>query len=305
MNTQNPLLVSLDRSRTRGTFQTMHPRCEARSTVARVCQRKPWHHNSFLRLLFAVVAALSLPSGLQSAEFLEATMQLESNWRSVTPYKTNESHQIIPARCIFGPADNWLVEGDFLLNARKTWWRFEDKIAARTVVTKELPESAFQNNSAVSARVGHAPPIGQHTFRKYDSADGRPVGVGSENIVWLAFCSGSYLKQPGRDIPPLTGPTPFEYKDKTLAYDDNLGLPKTVELYSSDGQLITKYEVLASTNVSGWNIPLAFKLVQNKHPNGSPASVGFELLGHVTSLTRVPRIELPPELRDPLSQPAK
>ena len=101
-----------------------------------------------------------------------------------------------------------------------------------------------------------------------------------------------------------------EYKDKTVVYDDSLGLPKTVEMYSSYGHLISKYEVLQSTKIGGWSIPLEFKLLQHDPPpsdapliESNPSTT--EVLGHVTSIVKVLRIDLPAELGDQQAKEAK
>jgi hypothetical protein len=72
----------------------------------------------------------------------------------------------------------------------------------------------------------------------FASDDGHPLDDISVNIPWLAFCSGSYLKREGRIVPmpsailrhALDG---FGYSDKTTTFDDEFGLPRTIELSTS------------------------------------------------------------------------
>src|ERR1044071_7006130 len=79
---------------------------------------------AFLGLLIASSALRICPTA-QAGDFLEAKIQLEMHWRSVRIDKTNESHRVIAVRCVFGTAGDWLIEGDFPLNAHVTYWRIQ------------------------------------------------------------------------------------------------------------------------------------------------------------------------------------
>jgi hypothetical protein len=70
------------------------------------------------------------------------------------------------------------------------------------------------------------------------SRDGHPRGYLGVNLPWLAFCSDAYLKQPSRIVPLPDAilrhaPDGFAYSDKTQSFDDEFGLPRTVELFTS------------------------------------------------------------------------
>ena len=120
------------------------------------------------------------------------------------------------------------------------------------------------------------------------------------NIPWLAFCSGTYLKREGRIIPLPAAilrhcPDRFAYRDVTTTFDDDLGLPKSIDLFSSqalflkshtdwdkelsfgnrytewnqktalkiqDALLVFHYAVLESTNVLGRRFPTKFEFFQ-------------------------------------------
>lgn len=124
------------------------------------------------------------------------------------------------------------------------------------------------------------------------------------NGPWMAYCSAAFLDQPERRI-PLPGPwhirhSPyaFGYSDRTVRYDDALGLPRSIELYAStrlmresphrpllirndkmtsvrapfltpvpfdENELHCRYVTIESTNVLGWHIPLHFTLVLEPH----------------------------------------
>ena len=54
----------------------------------------------------------------------------------------------------------------------------------------------------------------------------------------------------------------YGWLEKTEVFKDPLALPSTVTLSATNGQLILNYRVTASTNVLGWEFPLAFNLTQ-------------------------------------------
>ncbi len=140
---------------------------------------------------------------------------------------------------------------------------------------------------------------------------GCPLGATMHNVPWLAFCSGNYLKREGRLIPlpvpamifgTLASPDSLAYSDRTLTFQDDLGLPQTVDLFASDslfptsvtngvfqgtpdvelwkrgasgfkwdfpeGALRFHYAVTRSTNFLGWNIPVTFEWFRNDFEHG-------------------------------------
>jgi hypothetical protein len=142
-------------------------------------------------------------------------------------------------------------------------------------------------------------------------------------ISWLAFCSGNYLKGENRIIPLPTAYLQyyydgFAYSDKTEVFADELGLPRTVDLFTSkalaklsltnnclrvkrrldadinyespykDGILAFHYGVDASTNFQGWNLPLQFEFYQNDLDMGKRSLSGT---GLVTSIRSVEKLE--------------
>ncbi len=143
---------------------------------------------------------------------------------------------------------------------------------------------------------------------------GHPFGDEGVNLPWLAFCSGTYLKEKGRVIPPPVGDLPisfdaYAYSDKTILFKDDFGLPKSVDLYTSDslfaaslddfnelrgkkiknrkgfGDNLIKfhYEVSESTNFLGWNFPLKFDFFQKNIDNGI-WYVGYQGSGKILSI---------------------
>jgi hypothetical protein len=137
------------------------------------------------------------------------------------------------------------------------------------------------------------------------------------NIPWLAFCSGAYLRKPGRIIPkpaPVVRASPdaFGYLDKTIIFEDSLGLPRSVELYTSraqaerglddprisrrfdretaladlgtEGSTVVRYSVEKYTNFLAWSIPTEFSLTQFRSGTNREAIPYVGFVGKVTSL---------------------
>ena len=155
------------------------------------------------------------------------------------------------------------------------------------------------------------PPLAQVgsnlTINVYPRPDGCPLASVSKNVAWLAICSGGYLKRPGSAVPLVVALNDcwsdavigLAYQTKTFA--DELGLPKSVELFTSksnfaasgsltepqieafsakrpewapengDPDAVSKfrYTVTQFTNFLGWNLPLAFKFT-DRYPSGIP-----------------------------------
>jgi hypothetical protein len=144
-----------------------------------------------------------------------------------------------------------------------------------------------------------------------DSSEGCTLGNVGLNIPWLAFCSGQYLKGGGRIVPlPIArlrnSPDSFAYTDQTQVFEDGLGLPRHMALFSSqallassvsnkyflgvhdlsvwqrgtmgfrypsqDGVLKFSYSVIEATNLLGWNFPLKFEWF-NYSPDAGDHSV--------------------------------
>jgi hypothetical protein len=151
---------------------------------------------------------------------------------------------------------------------------------------------------------------------------GHPLDNMGANLPWFALCSGGYLRSPGRLL-PLAGaeirqfPGSFGFTDRTECFEDSLGLPKTSELLTSvkllaaapfheslfrdlqgrenynvmaqtvsvpTGLLISRYEVISSTNINDWHIPTRFKYEQFDFSTNSPRQNTLSLQGLVTSI---------------------
>ena len=111
--------------------------------------------------------------------------------------------------------------------------------------------------------------------RMLESADGNPGRLPeradlltvSGNISWLAFCSGSFLKQNRKGVTLPSDlwkeylPASWQTSEKITLFDDELGLPEGIVLRHKD-QPVLQYRVTLTTNVLDWTFPLEFYLAQ-------------------------------------------
>jgi hypothetical protein len=188
-------------------------------------------------------------------------------------------------------------------NARRTWWFTGSKIARQTVITKQLAND-HDGGPGFPVAFQKYPPVGERSATIVSSADGLPEGDLSVRLPWLAFCSGPYLKRPGRQI-PLPGPDlrreAFGLKDQTTVFADDLGLPRQIALYTPAQELKCDYEVQQSTNVAGWNLPTAFSVMQFRQNPGGLWEPHLKITARVTSIREAAPPQLPPDVQERLA----
>lgn len=207
------------------------------------------------------------------AQFVEISAEIQT-----FGYGLGDTNSIASAKsrtvsvvCITGK-NEWYITSDY---QQPEEWLFDGtSVRCRTKIpTKEHPQAVMNED--------------------WESRDGHPLAHFGVNIPWLAFCSGTYLKREGRVIPLPAAllrhcPDRFAYTDVTTTFDDNLGLPRSLDLFSSqalflkshtdwdkelsfgdrytewnkktalkiqDGVLVFHYGVLESTNTLGRNFP--------------------------------------------------
>ena len=213
-------------------------------------------------------------------------------------------------RCVVG-ANTWMLETTFE-NMTLTYWFTGTNLIEHTLVTRQTPDNFIKRASEISKLAMTATPVGHQSTRIYESVDGnpgRPVRVAdlmgfdiTAKVCWLAFCSSPCLKREGRQIYP---PSAFwkesslvwsGWADHTEVFQDSLGLPRSMTLVTTNNQSIFHYQVHASTNLLGWNLPLEFYGVQYLPTATNAWKLALTLTGKVTSIgaTKEPRI--PPEV---------
>jgi len=215
------------------------------------------------------------------AQFVELRAQIEFyNW-SMNPAT------IVNVHCVVG-TNRWQMDGDFCANCDETYWFTGRQIIEHSITTRVLSNEPPE----------WAVPIGAEINRVSESVDGNPgtfsacgpngqrLNVGPDylcplaRIGWLAFCSGPCLKRPGRLIFPPSDLwkelicAPAGFSDRTEVFDDALGLPKSVNLYTPKTEPVLQYRVINSTNILGWHFPVEFNIAQYR-PAPLPESPGI------------------------------
>jgi len=243
-----------------------------------------------------------LPVPIRASDYAEITVELNSTWESGA---TTNRHSTT-ATCIVGD-NNGFISGEFSRNAKVDYWLMDSNVIEhRTIINNmyiEQAKDAFTKRKSASPTVSY-PNVGETFTTVHPSPIGQPVFRAVEGVVWLALCSGNYLKKTDRQIPMPMGPSSlaFGYSDKTVLFDDPLGLPKSVALFATNGTLVCEYQVLKATNYFGRTFPLEFHATQWGNPARGSARSGSksDVLGTVTSIKPGTLPELPEEVRKKL-----
>jgi hypothetical protein len=265
----------------------------------------------------AVLVVLLFLGRASAAQFVELTAELEINDWSYWFFedklgfvaRSGKAPSTVfttsaPIRCVIG-TNTWMMENDFG-HGKLTRWFTGSNIIERTLITKGMSEDGIKRRSQLSGLAGGGPRTGeQHTTVRatVDGNPGQPVRVLDlftdpwGMTTWLAFCSGPALKREGRQIPP---PSAFwkqyfsgDFLDETVCFDDSLGLPKSIDMFTKQGQLVLQYQVRQSTNVLGWNFPLEFYLVQYQRARTNSIALHLTGKGRITAIG----VGAEPELR--------
>jgi hypothetical protein len=264
----------------------------ARSQQMRIKPRNIRYRVYWIGAIIMVLCLSAIrPRTSLAADYAEITVELNSTWRS----RTLTNHHNIAATCIVG-SNRWFISGDFLKNVKVDYWYIAPNVVEfRTITSEKIP------GEKPRSRIVHSyPRAGEKFTTVHPSPMGQPAFRGGDGVVWLAFCSGNYLKRLGRQIPMPIGPSShaFGYADQTVQFDDPFGLPKSVKLFATNGALTCEYEVLAMTNFLGRTFPLQFRVMQFGQPaNGDVRGSSMtELEGRVISITAGKWREVPDEV---------
>ena len=228
-------------------MRTQSPQVRTKPRNTQRCVLWTWTIN----LVLCVSAIRPLTS--RAADYTEIMVELNSTWRS----RTLTNHHSVAATCIVG-SSNWFFSGDFQKNAKVDYWLIGTNVVEYQTITssmyvaqaKEFVSEKILGEKPRSPMIHSYPRAGETFTTVHPSPRGQPAFHGAEGVVWLAFCSGNYLKRLDRQIPMPVGPSSqaFGYGDKTVQFDDPPGLPKSMELFATNGILTCEYEVLATTN---------------------------------------------------------
>ena len=203
----------------------------------------------------AVLGFVLLPIEHQAAQFVEISAEVET-----FGYRLGDTNSIVRAKpktvhvvCITW-SNEWYIENDF--QERQKWLLDGTNVMCRTWSLAARGTSEEGNSK-----------IGNEVWK---SSDGHPLGHFGVNIPWLAFCSGTYLKRPGRLIPLPAAvlrhcPDRFAYTDVTTKFDDDLGLPRSLDLFSSQALFLKSHtdwdrELSFGDRYAEWNKKTALKI---------------------------------------------
>ena len=192
------------------------------------------------------------------AQFVEVFANVDqTSWLPDSSGRLVERRTSYTIRSIIGTNRWWFEASPSANNGRSSWWYTGTNTVHLFEVTKPVdpPLTQFGGPRSSQQRIGDR-------WATIHPASEQPNLVGIENLAWLAFCSGPGLKTGAwhASPPSLISATNPHLPNKTELFDDALGLPKRVELYSWDKALLCLYEVRQSTNISGWSVPLQFQL---------------------------------------------
>ena len=238
--------------------------------------------NASKRVAIFCLGILCLQS--QAGEWVEISAEIET-----FGYRLGDTNNIAQARpklvkvkCIMGPT-GWSIEHDY---PERQEWLYD----GTNVVLRNDPEWASLKEFGLA----------ESKYLSTLSRNGLPLGEFGVNLPWLAFCSGTYLKREGRIVALPCGilrhcPDRFAYTDVTTTFADELGLPRSIDLFTSksrwlkahtdwdaehsfgdrytewnkktapkiqDGVLVFHYAVLESTNMLGRTFPTKFEFFQ-------------------------------------------
>jgi beta-lactamase regulating signal transducer with metallopeptidase domain len=266
---------------------------QANEPLAQVDEGLPSGTEAGRRALFAAKAEQYVTLSAEIDYFL---ISYAADTNSATPGQLRRTNQWSAGLTGIIGTNEWQLDGNFSRNGRETW-HFDGTTVCggfRIVksATEMFPEAA--TNTFLQGLFPTEPDASKITIHIYQAAGGYLPGRFSENIAWLAFCSGTYLKIPSRLVPlPVVDSHStiysFAYRDETDIFDDELGLPRAIRLFASrdlyesslrqyyggvipqssslpnfeDGPQKFQYRVLESTNVLGWHFPVRFEFQED------------------------------------------
>ena len=247
-------------------------------------------------LLCATLGLLSA----SAAQFVEISARVETiEWRyqeeTGLPLKNLRTHTL---RCIVGK-DQWLIENLSRSNITESTWYLQGMIV-RQVAYNSTDDVTADGTGYRGYRRG------ARNVGLLASPEGYPEGDMLVNATWFAFCSGPFLQKSARGVPlPTAGPsqTVFGLTNETRLFADALGLPRSATFYAPPRELKCRYEVPLSTNVLGWNFPLAFTAEQRAPDRFGKWERNLTINGRITEIRSVPKLEVPEEILERIQNP--
>jgi hypothetical protein len=259
---------------------------------------------------FAILSAVPVFSSAQ--ECIQITAQITQT--NIVKLGNAPSYWTFPVTCSVWK-NQWRIDQ----------WKIDNRYAKKSMASGFYDGTNVYSSLEIvpegEARTNNNLP---RTITILPSPGGHPLGNLGLNIPWLAFCSGSYLKLPNRIVPlPVMdvpgSPDSLSLVDKTTTFDDEGGLPKTIELltskerylnslsdvrlfrnpnllhaqltqrFSLPDQLVRfRYVVETFTNFNGKSYPTLFRYFDYRNLNNSSnLSLVAEGVGKMTSIRQV------------------
>jgi hypothetical protein len=264
---------------------------------------------AILRLRGILLGAILCTTLAQASRYVESSVEVDlfetaqkaASSMAGAREMNRTNHRTLSLLCTVG-TNEWQIEGNFPPDTNvATKWFFDGTNVYRSL---RVAGSAAENAGAPYERDLRLHPqlASNLTITVAQTPGGYPLDDATVNIPWLALCSGSFLKRADRIIPlpvALLGyaPDAFAYRDETQTFEDELGLPLAIDLFTSerlyqssvaqfrrslhrdypsipksglqDGLRKFHYSVSASTNFAGWGFPLAFEFSEDiPHQDG-------------------------------------
>lgn len=180
--------------------------------------------------------------------------------------------RIVNVHCVVG-TNSWEMDGGFSYYDQSYYFTGKRIIES---INPHAPASDPQTQASIANEFDcvYESVDGNPGTLSACSPDGQRLHVGPDylctlgRIAWLGFCSGPCLKRPGRLIFPPSDLwkelvcAPSGFSDRTEVFDDALGLPKRVDLFTPRTEPVLQYRVTNSTNFLGWHFPLEFNVAQ-------------------------------------------
>ncbi len=248
-------------------------------------------------------------------QFVELTAELEcdnwSYWFLEDQRNRGSGKSIFPdplsVRCVVG-TNAWMMEGEFAGGALVTRWFTGNEILEQTTVMRLPSDYETEIARRLALPAGNIMSVGQKLMRTNSTADGnpgRPIRVMDlmelrGRVCWLAFCSGPVLQREGRQLYPPSDlwknliAVTNGFAERTLVFEDGLGLPRSIELSAPSGQRVFQYQVRETTSVGGWTIPLEFYAIQYRPAKTNGWEVQMTVKGRVTSARLSTNPPIPP-----------
>jgi len=273
--------------------------------------RMPFFRAAIFAFIFAFGNLLICSPALSQTSETPQFIKVDLSMQGIT-YGHKDGSSVTNARqwtasVIIG-SNTWRMESEFAANASDFRYCDGTNVYYATDI-HSLPEgpTAFKVANSLGPNRNVVVIPGTH-----------PMGDFNANLVWLAYCSGDYLRSTNRLL-PLPGSevrhdlSAFAVKDSTVLSEAAPYLPKRVEflldksnvlkaqnslfvfrsvnrpmppLPGTNGMLWGVYQAEGFTNFAGHSIPMAFSYTQYNRPMGVEGSeMRYLMSGKITAIT--------------------